>query len=467
MELLDSSIDPTATALRWLNRWIPTSTQLLARVGYLDRSGVALLEDTLRRMLDAGGEVHLVVDCRDDSPRHTDLGWIVETFASYGERATVTVVRAPTRLHAKAFLLTDAHGARRALVGSANLTGAGLARNVEAGIAIDEAEGSDVLDKIEDAFRRAREQPDALPIDVTSLATLTTSGSRFGGENVRLGDLLLPVLDQIELAGSQGDVRTGVATGFIDLDRLLNGLQAGQMIIIAGRPGLGKSVLGLDFARSCSIRQNLHSLVISLEMSRVEIMERLIAAEARVPLHHLRSGQLSDVDWSKLAGRMSELSEGPLHINDTCGPSIRAVSAAARRAKQEHDLRLVVVDNVQLMRSDRRVENRQNEIADISRGLKQLARELDIALVVISQLNRSAEGRFDKRPQLSDLRDSGQLEQDADVVILLHRDDYYDKESPRAGEADIIVAKQRSGPTDTVTVAAQLHLARFVDMAIV
>jgi replicative DNA helicase len=227
------------------------------------------------------------------------------------------------------------------------------------------------------------------------------------------------------------------------------------------------STASMDFARNAAIRSNCASAIFSLEMSKIEIVMRLLSAEARVPLHVLRSGQLSDDDWTKLARRMGEISEAPIFVDDTPSMSLMEIRAKARRLRQRHDLKLIIVDYLQLMTSPKRTESRQQEVADLSRGLKLLAKEVECPVIAVSQLNRGPEQRTDKRPQLSDLRESGSIEQDADVVILLHRDDYYDKESPRAGEADFIVAKHRNGPTDTVTVAAQLHLSRFVDMAVI
>ncbi|NLU78078.1 replicative DNA helicase [Micromonospora sp. HNM0581] len=240
-------------------------------------------------------------------------------------------------------------------------------------------------------------------------------------------------------------------------------------LYLAGRSMIPthNSTASMDFARNAAIRANQASAIFSLEMSKVEIVMRLLSAEARVPLHVLRSGQLSDDDWTKLARCMGEISEAPLFVDDTPSMNLMEIRAKARRLKQRHDLKLIVVDYLQLMTSPKRTESRQQEVADLSRGLKLLAKEVECPVIAVSQLNRGPEQRTDKRPQLSDLRESGSIEQDADVVILLHRDDYYDKESPRAGEADFIVAKHRNGPTDTVTVAAQLHLSRFVDMAIV
>jgi replicative DNA helicase len=303
-------------------------------------------------------------------------------------------------------------------------------------------------------------------VDMAQQAVYDVTERRVSEDFARLADLIQPTLDEIEAIGAQGGVMSGVPTGFTDLDRLLNGLHPGQLVIVAGRPGLGKSTVSMDFARHAAVRANLPSAIFSLEMSKVEIVMRLLSAEARVPLHALRSGNLSEDDWTKLARRMGEINDAPLYVDDTPSMNLMEIRAKARRLKQRHDLRLLIVDYLQLMTSPKRAESRQQEVADLSRGLKLLAKEVECPVIAVSQLNRGPEQRTDKRPQLSDLRESGSIEQDADVVILLHRDDYYDKESPRAGEADFIVAKHRNGPTDTVTVAAQLHLSRFVDMAI-
>jgi replicative DNA helicase len=206
------------------------------------------------------------------------------------------------------------------------------------------------------------------------------------------------------------------------------------------------------------------SVIFSLEMSKSEITMRLLSAEAKVPLHHMRSGHMSDDDWARLARRMGEVADAPLYIDDSPNLTMMEIRAKARRLKQRHDLRLVVVDYLQLMTSGKRVESRQQEVSEFSRSLKLLAKELDVPVIAISQLNRGPEQRTDKKPMLSDLRESGSLEQDADMVVLLHREDMYERESPRAGEADLILAKHRNGPTSTVTVAFQGHYSRFVDM---
>jgi replicative DNA helicase len=225
------------------------------------------------------------------------------------------------------------------------------------------------------------------------------------------------------------------------------------------------SALALDFARSATIKHNLPTVLFSLEMGRNEITMRLLAAEAKVPMNLMRTGQLSDDDWGRLAKRIGEVTDAPLFIDDSPNMSLMEIRAKCRRLKQRHDLRLVIIDYLQLMSSPKRVENRQQEVSEMSRSLKLLAKELEVPVVALSQLNRGPEQRQDKKPMLSDLRESGSIEQDSDVVILLHREDAYQRESPRAGEADLIVAKHRNGPTATVTVAFQGHYSRFVDMA--
>ena len=238
-------------------------------------------------------------------------------------------------------------------------------------------------------------------------------------------------------------------------------------LYLAGRGMVAthNSTLALDLARAAAIRHQLATVVFSLEMGRNEITMRLLSAEARVALHSMRSGSMNDEDWTRLARRMSEVAEAPLFIDDSPNMSMMEIRAKCRRLKQQHDLRLVIIDYLQLMQSGKRVESRQVEVSEFSRSLKLLAKELGVPVIALSQLNRGPEQRTDKKPMVSDLRESGSIEQDADMVILLHREDAYEKESPRAGEADLIVAKHRNGPTATVTVAFQGHYSRFVDMA--
>ncbi|MCW2541553.1 MAG: replicative helicase [Frankiales bacterium] len=224
------------------------------------------------------------------------------------------------------------------------------------------------------------------------------------------------------------------------------------------------STLAMDFARSAAIKNHQSTVIFSLEMSKQDIMMRLFSAEARVKLNDIRSGRMTDDDWRKIALRSSELAEAPLFIDDSPNLTMMEIRAKARRLKQRHDLKLIVIDYMQLMTSGKRVESRQQEVSEFSRAMKLLAKELELPVVALSQLNRGPEQRTDKKPMLSDLRESGSIEQDADVVLLVHREDMYERESPRAGEADIIIAKHRNGPTGQAVVAFQGHLSRFVDM---
>jgi replicative DNA helicase len=293
---------------------------------------------------------------------------------------------------------------------------------------------------------------------------------RTSEDYIAIQDLLQPTLNDIE-QNANGPASGGIATGFRDLDHLTNGLHPGQMITVAGRPGSGKSTLALDIARSASVKHRKPAVIFSLEMSRIEIMMRLLSAESRVLLKHMRDGTLSDEDWARMARRVGELADAPLFIDDSPNLTMMEIRAKARRLKQRHGLELVVIDYMQLMTSGKRVESRQQEVSEFSRSMKLLAKELDVPVLALSQLNRGPEQRTDKKPMLADLRESGSIEQDSDVVILVHRPDLYapaDGEGAptRQGEADLIVAKHRNGPTATIAVSFQGHYSRFADMAV-
>ncbi|HLU73387.1 MAG TPA: replicative DNA helicase [Nonomuraea sp.] len=274
-------------------------------------------------------------------------------------------------------------------------------------------------------------------------------------------------LEELENLQKHGPAR-GVKTGFTDFDSLTNGLQPGQLIVIAARPAIGKSTLGVDIVRHAAIVEGLPAVFFSLEMSRTELKMKIASAQAKVALHHLQSQNgMTDDDWVRLAKVWPMINDAPLDIVDDPGLTLTKIRSHCRRIARKRELRLVVIDYLQLMEGELsgRSENRQQEVAKISRSLKKLAAELQVPVIAMSQLNRGAEQRTDKKPLLSDLRESGAIEQDANMVILLHREDAYDRESPRAGEADFIVAKNRGGPTATITTAFQGHYSRFVDMA--
>ena len=283
---------------------------------------------------------------------------------------------------------------------------------------------------------------------------------------VLVGDLLNDANLEVETAQNRDqNAMRGVPTGLSELDELTGGLQAGQMVIIAARPAMGKSTLALDICRSASIKHDITSCYFSLEMGRMELMMRLLSAESAVELSKLRGlSDMDDRDWQDLAAHYGPVSNSRLFVDDSPNLSMPEIRSKCRRLSQREGLGLMVIDYLQLMTSGKQVESRQQEVSEFSRALKLLAKELEIPVIAVAQLNRGPEQRTDKKPQMSDLRESGSLEQDADLIVLLHRPDYYAPEE-RPGEADVILAKNRSGKTGTCRVAFQGHLSRFVDMA--
>ncbi len=281
---------------------------------------------------------------------------------------------------------------------------------------------------------------------------------------VGLSDSLEAAIHDIELAQNRGGEMTGTPTGFTDLDAYTHGLHPGQLIIVAARPAVGKSTFALDIARNASVRHNQATIFFSLEMGRSEIAMRMLSAESSIYLQSMRKGTISEGDWTRLAAVRGRINDAPLYIDDSPNMSLVEIRAKCRRLAQQVDLKLVIIDYIQLMSSGKKVESRQQEVSEFSRALKLLAKELGLPVVALSQLNRQAEQSKDKRPELSHLRESGSLEQDADVVVLLHREGIYERDHPRAGEADLILAKQRNGPTGTVTVAFHGQYSRFVNM---
>lgn len=280
-----------------------------------------------------------------------------------------------------------------------------------------------------------------------------------------LRELLEASLDRLEALYDRGETITGVPTGFADLDERLAGLQKSNLVIVGARPAMGKTSFALNLAAHAAMEAHVPVLLFSLEMSHLEITQRLICAEARVEATRMRNGRLQDSDWSKISHAVGRLGEAPVYIDDNPMITVMDIRAKARRLKSRADLGLVVVDYLQLMSGRSTAENRQVEISEISRGLKILARELEVPVVALSQLSRQLEMRADKRPQLADLRESGALEQDADVVLFLYRDEIYNAESPDRGTAEVIVAKHRSGPTGITRLAFLDHYTKFANMA--
>jgi replicative DNA helicase len=289
-------------------------------------------------------------------------------------------------------------------------------------------------------------------------------GASVTEDYVGLSTSIEAAINEIESAQKRGGDMVGVPTGFIELDDLTHGFHPGQLIIVAARPAVGKSTIALDFARHAAVKANKPTIFFSLEMGRAEIAMRLLSAESNIYLQNMRKGTIGDNEWARLAQVRGQINDAPLYIDDSPNLTLVEIRAKCRRLAQRVGLKMVVIDYIQLMTSGKKVESRQQEVSEFSRALKLLAKELQVPVIALSQLNRQAEQTKDKKPEISHLRESGSLEQDADVVILLHREGIGERDHPRAAEADIILAKQRSGPTGTVTVAFQGQYSRFMNM---
>jgi len=282
-----------------------------------------------------------------------------------------------------------------------------------------------------------------------------------------LRDIIKSSFKTIERLYEKRQLITGVPTGFTKLDELTSGLQPADLIIVAGRPSMGKTALALNICQYAAIEAGIPSAIFSLEMAKEQLVLRMLCSEARVDAHRLRGGFLGESDWPKLTRAAGSLSEAPIFIDDTPGLSALEMRAKSRRLKAEHKLGLIIVDYLQLMRGRADSDTREQEISDISRSLKSLAKELNVPVVALSQLNRRVEERSDKRPQLADLRESGAIEQDADVIIFLYRDEVYNRTEENRGKAEIIIGKQRNGPTDRFELTFLDKYTRFENLSYV
>lgn len=303
-------------------------------------------------------------------------------------------------------------------------------------------------------------------MDLTEKKVFDLLSTRAGSNDfVPIRQIVMNALERIENAAKTSGTVTGIPTGFIDLDYRTAGLQPSDLILIAARPSMGKTALVLNIAQYVAFHENMCTAIFSLEMSREQLVNRLFSLEARVDAQALRTGNLSDADWEKLIEGAGTIGGSELIIDDTPGISIAELRSKCRKFKLEHDLKLVIIDYLQLMSgSGRSTDSRQQEISEISRSLKALARELDVPVIALSQLSRAVEQRPDHRPMLSDLRESGAIEQDADVVMFIYRDDYYNHDSDLKGISEIIIAKQRNGPIGTVNLVWLPQYTKFANM---
>lgn len=322
----------------------------------------------------------------------------------------------------------------------------------------------DVGGKIADMGYRREETPVDL-IDRAEQMVFDISESRISQEFSPLGDLIGESFTELEKTMSEGRPATGVETGFRALDDIITGMQPANLVVLAARPSMGKTAFALNMARNVAVDQKKAVAVFSLEMSKMELVQRMMCSEARVDSHRLRHGTLEAAGWSKLTGACAPLYTAPIHIDDTASANIMEIRAKARRLKaREKNLGLVIVDYLQLMVGDPRAENRQQEISRISRALKILARDLDVPVLALSQLSRQVEQREGKKPVLSDLRESGAIEQDADLVLFIYRDEVYNKESQDVGIAEVIVGKHRNGPIGQCRLGFTQSYTRFADL---
>lgn len=287
---------------------------------------------------------------------------------------------------------------------------------------------------------------------------------RGSSEFVSIRDIVIQSLDNIEAASRNKGSVTGIATGYYDLDYKTAGLQPSDLILLAARPSMGKTAFVLNIAEHIAVKNKITTAIFSLEMSKNQLVNRILSMNSRVDAQVIRTGNLEDSDWANLMESARIIGESGLIIDDTPGISVTELRSKCRKFKLEHNLGLVIIDYLQLMSASGRSESRQQEISEISRSLKALAREINCPVIALSQLSRAVEKRDDKRPMLSDLRESGAIEQDADVVMFIYRDEYYNKESPEAGITEIIIAKQRNGPTGTVKLGWQAEYTKFVNL---
>lgn len=318
-------------------------------------------------------------------------------------------------------------------------------------------------DIVTDSYSKEDEVEEVLNESEKRILEVSNRKNASSFKNIK--DVLIQVYDNIDqLHKNKGEV-TGIPTGFRDLDRITSGFQRNDLIIVAARPSVGKTAFALNIAQNVAIKTNENVAIFSLEMGADQLVNRMICAEGNIDAQRLRTGSLEEEDWGRLSMAMGSLSNAGIFIDDTPGIRVSEIRSKCRRLKQEHGLGMILIDYLQLIQgSAGSQENRQQEVSEISRSLKGLARELNVPLIALSQLSRGVESRQDKRPMMSDLRESGSIEQDADIVGFLYRDDYYDKESEKQNIIEIILAKQRNGPVGTVELAFVKEYNKFVDL---
>ncbi|MSX81354.1 MAG: replicative DNA helicase [Actinobacteria bacterium] len=445
-------------------------SQRTASSGRVPPHNLEAEESLLGAMMLSRDAITAAVEARVDEsdfykPAHAHIYTAVMALYSQGEPVDPVTIAEELR---RADLL-EALGGRQKLVSIQANTPASSNAGHYAGIVSELALLRRLITVAGEIAESAYSQPDDVTdtVDRAEARIFEIAEKRVAESMVRVFDSVSETIEQLSnmYEGPEGAV-TGSPTGYTDLDELLLGFQNSTLLIVAARPGMGKTSFALGAAANVAIVTKRPVIFFSMEMGTVELTKRLLASEARVEARKLQTGRLNDADWTRLNTAMSHLGESPLYIDDNPHCTVMEMRAKARRIKARHgDLGLIVVDYLQLMSTPGRPESRQVEVADLSRGLKILARELDCPVVALAQLNRQLEYRQDKRPMLADLRESGSIEQDADVVMFIYRDESYNTETDQRGTAEIIVAKHRNGPTGNVRLAFLDHFTKFANMA--
>jgi replicative DNA helicase len=415
-----------------------------------------------REVVDLAGELQVHVD-HFYKPSHQHIYAAIRSLALEGSPVDAVTVADELRRNG----LLDEVGGPAALMELQNATPAISNASRYAKIVQDTAMLRKLISVAGDIAEIAYLEPDDVTkaLDEAETKVFEIAEDRVNLSTLRsLGDLLPLAMDQLQETFERGDTITGTATGFNDLDEILSGLQPSTLNIIGARPAMGKTSLGLGIAAHVAQTTRRPVLIFSLEMGHSELTQRILSSEAEVDSQKLRTGRLAEADWTKIGRAINRL-DVPLYLDDNPRVTVMEIRAKARRIKARQGLALIVIDYLQLMSGGSTAENRQLEVSEISRGLKILARELEVPIVALSQLSRNLETRGDKRPMLSDLRESGSLEQDADVVMFLYRDEVYNKESPDKAIAEVIIAKHRSGPTGTVRLVFRGQYTKFGNAA--
>ncbi|WP_162240398.1 DnaB-like helicase C-terminal domain-containing protein [Nocardia arizonensis] len=476
MRYLDSVLGDQPRLEQWLRSQFDSAESIAIRTGFLTSPAVEQVRKSMTGFLDRGGSLLIVAGGAPDQADPDALIALGALLQPYPHAALRVVVQPDEFQNAKTYHASFADGHAEALIGSPNLTMGGMRSNHEASVVLDSRDPaeSEIVAAVLRGIEAFRDRPGSTAVSEetrlllsgrasTSLRRRRSKPGRTMLPTHRLDDILQDTMEEIDTTASGYSV--GVPTGFTELDELTGGLSSGSLTVIASRPGVGSSTLLLDFARCAAIKHQLRTAVFCLDRPVTDVISQMLCAESKIKRWDLRTGRMSDEDWSRLAHRMAEISDAPLLVNSTPGPTLDEFCEHVNELDRAEQLYLIAIDPINLIDANLGLDaSRERELSVITRRLKLLALELNIPIVVTAELGRGVEARTDKRPLVTDLRDSDTLSQVADNILLIHRPDAYDRDDSRGGEADLILAKHRLGPTAITTVAHQLHLGRFIDM---